>query len=59
MDDKPKKWLTRREIRDLESGEVPSMTSLDVRAALEGQAEDMMRQYTRRVMWWELEDDAG
>ena len=56
MDDRVKKWLTRREVQDLERGEVPNMGVVDVRAALEGQAEDVMRGYSKRLMWWELEE---
>lgn len=52
-----RKWLTRREVRDLEAGEVPGMAALDVRAALEGQAEDLMRGYAQKPVWWQAEEE--
>lgn len=56
MMDRIRKWLTRREIKGLEAGEVPGMAVLDVRAALEGQAEDLMRGYAQKSAWWKLEE---
>ncbi len=57
MDDKPKKWLTLREVRQIEQGQCPNLDQIDVRAILEARAEQLMRGFSRRSPWWELEEE--
>ncbi len=54
MTDRPNKWLGYRELVRLMHGEVPGMTTVDVRATVEGQAESKMRGYAQKVKWWDV-----
>lgn len=55
-DPKVKRWLGRWELAKVRAGLVNGMEAVDAAAASEGQAESMMRSWSKRVRVWELEE---